>query len=387
MAPIRFPMTATNVFASALIMVFCLTVASAEDPAPAEPKPDETQVWTDRKGRQKQGRFVRLSGDELVIEHDSREFAFSLSLLADESAKLARKLAGHEEIPAHLLAGMVKPRPLMFQPVREGRFWMGPSQNEPGSNNDEVRHFVKITRDFHLKATEVTWSEWNAVRDLAVGYGYTDLSAGSNGHRGDDSGKHPVVGITWWDAIKWCNLLSQIEGRQTVYYNKDTFKPSFIFKTGDTQPHANWKADGYRLPTEAEWEFACRPGMSERHLHTGKLKHTGVEPLDPNLDQAGWYGGNSKGATRAVGGKRANELGLFDMHGNAAEWCWDYYGTLKPLEAYDPRGATHGVLRVTRGGSWNDPARDCRAASRGRRSPTFSPNQFVGFRPARNAGK
>ena len=257
---------------------------------------------------------------------------------------------------------------------------MGSPSDEPGRESDETPHPVKIRSSFLMKATEVTWAEWNSVRKLAANYGYKDISAGINGVGGDEAGNHPVLGITWWDAIKWCNLMSQRDGKKPVYYTSPSPTPAFILKNGTPPapaPYVDWKADGYRLPTEAEWEFACRPGMSKRAFHTGPVRDLAK---DDNLGDAGWYAGNSGGGTRPVGTKAANRLGLYDMHGNAAEWCWDYYGPLKPLEAFDPRGPSQGVFRVARGGSWNDPVKDCRAAARSSHAPGLSPNRFIGFR-------
>ena len=104
--------------------------------------------------------------------------------------------------------------------------------------------------------------------------------------------------------------------------------------------------------------------------------------MDRNLDKAGWFAGNSGGGTHPVASKEPNSLGLYDMHGNAAEWCWDLAGKLATTEAYDPRGAEYGEARIIRGGSWHDPAKYCRASYRGSRNPTAMPNPSVGFRPA-----
>jgi formylglycine-generating enzyme required for sulfatase activity len=252
---------------------------------------------------------------------------------------------------------------------------MGSPSDELGREaGNEMLHRVTLQADFQMKATEVTWAEWNSVRDLGTAYGYTDLPDGLNGVGGDESGQHPVVGITWWDAIKWCNLMSQRDGKKPVYYVNSTL--TSILKSGVPPvpaPHVDWKANGYRLPTEAEWEFACRAGLRKREFHTGSIRDLGK---DPNLDKAGWYGGNG---THPVGSKTANQLGLYDMHGNAAEWCWDYFGLLKQADAFDPKGAPQGVFRVVRGGSWKDPVKDCRAAARAHLAPALS-NRFVGFR-------
>jgi formylglycine-generating enzyme required for sulfatase activity len=260
---------------------------------------------------------------------------------------------------------------------------MGSPADEPGREESEPLHTVWFERDFALKTTEVTWAEWNTALKSAEDYEFTDISPGCNGQGGGEDDRHPVLGITWWDAIKWCNLASRIHGKTPVYFTHPSFNPNFLLKSGTpSEIHVNWAANGYRLPTEAEWEFACRPGSSKRAFHTGSIKEIDVKPVDRFLNMAGWYAGNSGGGTHPAGGKEPNSLGLYDMHGNAAEWCWDRAGPLGPADAFDPRGAEHGEARIIRGGSWLDPARHCRAAARGSRNASALPNPSVGFRPA-----
>ena len=177
--------------------------------------------------------------------------------------------------------------------------------------------------------------------------GYTDLSAGRNGYEGDPSGTHPVTEITWWDAIKWCNAKSQIEGKTPAYYITPDFKPADILMTGTPVAYVRWDASGYRLPTEAEWEYACRDGRGAGNpaFHSGQIIHPGVTPLDENLNKVAWYGGNSAGNTHPVKKKKPNKFGLHDMHGNVAEWCWDWDGLL----------IARRCRRPPRSGEWNLP--------------------------------
>ena len=147
-----------------------------------------------------------------------------------------------------------------------------------------------------------------------------------------------------------------------MYYTYEDFRPESVLRTGEDSHFADWNADGYRLPTEAEWEYACRAGANTA-FHSGAITQADSSPIDPNLDIAGWYAGKSESSTHPVGGKLANFFGLFDMHGNVREWCWDWH---EPYEgnAIDPKGPNSGSVRLFRGGSWGESAQDCRSANR-----------------------
>jgi formylglycine-generating enzyme len=158
----------------------------------------------------------------------------------------------------------------------------------------------------------------------------------------------PVEGVSWWDSVRFCNALSQNEG----------LTPAYRLLTDGKGIAWDASADGYRLPTEAEWEYACRGGT------TG--------PRYGPLDEIAWYGGNSGERVHDVGGKQPNAWGLHDMLGNVWEWCWDVYDA----EVY-------GTYRVLRGGGWCDEHWSCRASVRRRSHPTFQIDD-VGFRIARS---
>ena len=168
----------------------------------------------------------------------------------------------------------------------------------------------------------------------------------------------------------FCNELSRREGL------------SHCYSGNGLNIVCNFAAKGYRLPTEAEWEYACRAG-TETDFQTGNMTHSGSTPLDPALDRAGWYDGNSGSSPVPVGEKKANAFGLYDMHGNVNEWCWDWSGGHYPSRPVnDPRGPTSGTFRIQRGGSWYDIARDCRSASRDSSDPSARHN-YGGFRVVR----
>lgn len=158
----------------------------------------------------------------------------------------------------------------------------------------------------------------------------------------------PVEGVSWWDAVRFCNALSQREG----------LAPAYRLHAGGEGVEWDTSSEGYRLPTEAEWEHACRADT------TG--------PRYGRLDEIAWYRGNSRERIHDVGGKRPNPWGLYDMLGNVWEWCWDVYDA----EVY-------GTYRVLRGGGWFDEHWSCRASVRRRSHPTFQIDD-VGFRVARS---
>ncbi len=160
--------------------------------------------------------------------------------------------------------------------------------------------------------------------------------------------KKPVEDVSWYDAVKFCNLLSQKEDLQECYSINHNGKEVSL----------NTRANGYRLPTEGEWEYACRAGNSD--VRYGEINNIA------------WYNKNSENTTHAIGEKDPNAWGLYDMIGNVWEWCWDIYDD----EVY-------GQYRIFRGGGWNDPERGCLATNRRRSHPTFHIDD-LGFRVARS---
>ncbi|MEU9288499.1 SUMF1/EgtB/PvdO family nonheme iron enzyme [Streptomyces sp. NPDC048275] len=163
--------------------------------------------------------------------------------------------------------------------------------------------------------------------------------------------RFPVEGVSWWDAVRFCNALSE----------RDGFAPAYHLDAAQERIAWDASADGYRLPTEAEWEHACRAGTTGPHYGP--------------LDEIAWYRGNSHERIHDVGGKQPNPWGLYDMLGNVWDWCWDIYDA----EVY-------GSYRVLRGGGWFDEHWSCRASARRRSHPAYQVDD-VGFRVARSDGR
>ena len=201
-------------------------------------------------------------------------------------------------------------------------------------------------------------------------------------------GRRPVENVRWYEAIVYCNLLSMKEGLTPCYTIKSSTDPA-AWGTSPTSKDADWdgvtcnfNANGYRLPTEAEWEYAARGGQ------------TGITDGSWNYDYSGstkpddvvWYTGNSDSKTHEVGIKQANALGLYDMSGNVFEWCWDRYGSSSgyPGGTEDPAGPDTGSGRVKRGGGWINDASQCTVSNRYVDTPYYL-NRLNGFRLVRSA--
>ncbi len=233
--------------------------------------------------------------------------------------------------------------------VEGGTFSMGNTAGK--GENDEIPTHAVTLPSFYIGKYEVTQKLWNAVMDYNHSHGV-----------GDDL---PVEGISSYECFEFCNKLSLKVGL-TPCYNIDK-----SFTTCD------WSANGYRLLTEAEWEYAAKGG---------KQSHNYVYSGSNILDDVAWYKVNSGGETHQVGQKQPNELGIYDMTGNVREWCWDWldpsYYSKSPAE--HPKGAEVGYYRVLRGGAWNYKDKECRVANRDYYEPYLRYNRHTGLRIGRN---
>ena len=270
--------------------------------------------------------------------------------------------------------------PVGFSFIPTGAFTMGDSLD--GNMGDAPIRTVTLSA-FYMGRNEVTKAEWDMVRTWAISHGYTDLRVGAG-----KATDHPVTFVSWWDVIKWCNARSEQEGLTPCYTVSGT-----VMKTGTTEPTVNWAANGYRLPTEAEWEKAARGGLSGKrfpwgdtisHSQANYYSSTGDSyDISPTRGYHPAYGSGSIPYTSPVGSFIANGYGLQDMAGNAIEWCWDWYGTYASGAQNDPRGASSGTSRVLRGGDWHYYANYCRAAARYSYNPGDA-NYYRGFRVTRS---
>ena len=320
----------------------------------------------------------------------------------DDYQLLAGTTAGERKL-IEVSPGVTVP----FRWCPPGRFTMGSPASEhavlkaagkeESFYSDEVEHTVTLTKGFWLAETEVTQGQWQAVMG-------TTLLQQANRALADDTEftingkKQPYRAFSGMQKGEGAKLIGVESEKVAMYFVNWEEADEFCTKASR---HAGQRGWVIALPTEAQWEYACRSGTSGM-TYTGDFTIKG-ENHAPGLDAIAWYGGNSSvgysgtgwntdawkekqypggmAGPRRVGGRQANEWGLYDMLGNVWEWCADYYGPYAPGSATDPQGATTGANRVIRGGSWSGVAARCRAARRVNDEPGYR-NYYLGFRPA-----
>ncbi len=283
---------------------------------------------------------------------------------------------------------------MTFNFIQAGSFIMGSPLTEPGRNSDETQHSVTLTKPFYMQITEVTNKEWNT---LIV---ETDLGARpSSSHTGDN---YPVETVNWYEAAYFANRLSIVEGRTACYSLSgcNANLPGADMECTTVVIHDT--CTGYRLPTEAEWEYAARAGTNTAYANPVNFDATDTETgvgFNKNLYAMGWYWYNNtmqNGSavpaygygTKPVVAKQANRWGLYDMHGNVVEWCQDWWdgSAYSTNPVTDPTGDTTGSYRVIRGGDWNDGCTPTRAANRNVYWPGDR-NYQIGFRIVLSSGQ
>jgi formylglycine-generating enzyme required for sulfatase activity len=281
---------------------------------------------------------------------------------------------------------IVEPLAEMVQ-ITGGTFTMGSPANELNRDIDETQHSVTLT-GFRMGKYPVTQGQYEAL----MGTNPSTYQLGGDRDQYldgiTDTSNFPVETISWYDALVFCNKLSVHEGLTPAYRISGSTDPDEWGTVPTDDSDARWDAvmivagsTGYRLPTEAQWEYACRAGTTTpfntgENITTDQANYNGNEP----------YNGNPVGAylrrTSDVAGYAPNAWGLYDMHGNAFEWCWDWYGEYPEEAQTNPAGPVSGVGRVERGGARSYGAQSLRSAYRSFNGPEFT-SSLIGFRLAR----
>ncbi len=292
-----------------------------------------------------------MVADEIPVGNHLIRFSRAKGLLL---ATVPIEPGGVTEIYANFLANRLEiraPKPpgakwvdpairMRFRYIPEGSFQMG------SLSGDERQHEVTVTHAIWMGETEVTQGQWQAVMNS------NPAQFSSCG------GDCPVEQVSWFEALEFANAMSRRAGFRACYQIR-----------GEKVTQWDLHCKGYRLPTEAEWEYAARAGGS----HSAG---------SADLDAVAWFAGNSGGQTHRVGRKQANAWGLSDMIGNVWEWCWDWYGPYPAASVTSPKGPSSGSARVERGGGWSSSAQYCRATGRGRDAPG-NRYGYLGIRLAR----
>lgn len=280
-----------------------------------------------------------------------------------------------------------------LSPIPGGSFLMG---DAAGTSGSAPIHSVNVS-PFLMESNLVTYAAWTNVYAWATKHGYSFGSPGSGKKTRTDN---PVQSVSWYDAVKWCNARSEMEGLRPCYW-LDTNK-AMLYQSGNrdlVNACVDWTATGYRLPTEAEWEKSARGGLqgqrfpwgntisqAQANYHSYAIGYPGWDLSKVQWNPVGQIGGNP--GTSPVGSFRRNAYGLSDMAGNVEEWCWDwasskYYGTF-PMNGWpaNPAGPATGTTRITRGGAWRDDVLSAPCWARTFRQPKYMADT-VGFRCAR----
>ena len=286
--------------------------------------------------------------------------------------------------------------------IPAGSFEMGNSMDPAEGATSELPVHAVCVSTFYMDRYEVTNQLWNDVRAWGLSHGYSDLPPAYGGNNFYNKGStHPVNLVSWWDVVKWNNARSERDNLLPAYYTNDA--RTTIYKTGNvyvTNAQVKWSGNGYRLPTEAEWERAARGGAAGHRFPWSNVEtidhtqatyysyrsggsHTFGYDVSPNVGYNPTYAVGNTPYTSPVGSLAANNYGLYDMAGNVWEWCWDWYDAYSSLPSTDPQGPPYtNAGRVLRGGHWVSSAQNCRAATRGANGSSSATVEF-GFRSVR----
>jgi formylglycine-generating enzyme len=393
----------THIFCALAIIIQLKAFASA-NPAPSILNPQSAVAGSTTFSQRTDGSKLvdiryTLTGDTtsiaLAVSFDGgTTFTSVKTLTGDVGAAVTAGTAKHivwnagADFPK-LNAPSVKMRvtPLLnglgvgFAPIPGGTYQMGNLTGDADLTNAAP---VSVTLSpYHMAVGPTTKAEWDFIRTWGVSNGYTDLAPGEG-----KAADHPVQRVSWYDSLKWANAASEKEGLTPCYKVGST-----VFRTGNSDTvSCDWSANGYRLPTEAEWEIAARGGLSGKRFPWGDtISHSQANykanPADA-YDLSGrvndYHPAHMTGLapyTSAARSFATNGYGLYDMAGNVWQWCWDRYGAPYP-GGVDPRGGTTGFFRVFRGGPWHYHASTARSAGRYGDHPGFG-NNSLGVRLVR----
>jgi formylglycine-generating enzyme required for sulfatase activity len=286
------------------------------------------------------------------------------------------KIPTTNNVSTNQLVSFNSPPGMAFVPA--GLFTIGDTLD----GTQEARPTNVIVSAFYMELNPVSYNQWRPVYDWATNHGYSFTNSGFG-----KALNHPVLSVNWFDAVKWCNARSEQEGLTPVY--RDGFWQ--VYKAGHIHALADWMAEGYRLPTEAEWEKAARGGLSGKRFPWGDtISHAqanyGANTFFYSYDLGpdGFHPAFQIGAqpyTNPGGYFAPNGYGIYDMAGNIFQWCWDWWWP--PYQGgTDPHGPDGKSERVLRGGAYNNPAPNARCSNRGAWGPSQS-DITIGFRCVR----
>ena len=275
---------------------------------------------------------------------------------------------------------------MTFNLVPAGIFTMGSPITEPGREINEIQHQVTLTKSFYIQITEVTNKHWNTL----IVSNFLGVNP-STSHTGD---AYPVENVNWFEAASFANWLSYDEGLIPCYNGNGTCSGTLGSDFTCTMVTINATCTGYRLPTEAEWEYAARAGTTTAYANPVSFDGSDTETGDgfnANLAAMGWYDWNNTNSgyadgSKPVAQKQANRWGLYDMHGSVYEWCQDWYSTYSSDPVTDPTGPPSGSKRVNRGDYYYNSASYTRSAFRNRGLPGEG-GYWLGFRLVRSLGQ
>ncbi len=250
----------------------------------------------------------------------------------------------------------VEPTDVLVSVPSVAAFPMGWDDNDGNVDHEEPVHTVSLDA-FRIGKYEVTYILWTEVKAYADSHGYV-MNIATMGDGAGRTPAHPATNIHWRDCIAWCNAYSEMEGLTPVYYTDETqtnlYKDASSSGDGDISSDCvAWSADGFRLLTEAEWEYAARYIDGSSYIPGDE--HAGFN-LDEDVEACAWFRANTYNNSKPVGQLQPNSLGLYDMSGNGAEWCWDWYQDDYYGESPtgNPHGPETGIYKIYRGGAYNN---------------------------------